>query len=46
MSRSYCITYFSVILNEVKDLELLEITRFFAALRMTTYRDLGFCNSF
>jgi hypothetical protein len=26
---------FSVILNEVKDLEVIEKTRFFAALRMT-----------
>ena len=26
---------FFVILNEVKDLELLDITRFFASLRMT-----------
>ena len=34
-AKSYCKTYFSVVLNEVKDLELIEIARFFAALRMT-----------
>jgi len=28
---------FHVILNEVKDLELINITRFFAALRMTKW---------
>jgi hypothetical protein len=35
--RSYFKTYFSVTLNEVKDLELLGYTRFFAALRMTRH---------
>jgi hypothetical protein len=35
-----------VILNEVKDLELVEKTRFFAPLRMTRSQGLGFCNSF
>ena len=29
--------YFSVILNAVKDLELVENTRFFAPLRMTKH---------
>ena len=42
---SRCKTYFSVILNEVKDLELVENTRFFAALRITRHLYLGFCNS-
>jgi hypothetical protein len=37
---------FFVILNEVKDLELVERTRFFAPLRMTRSQGLGFCNSF
>ena len=37
-------TYFSVILNEEKDLGLVENTRFFAALRMTRHLYLGFCN--
>jgi hypothetical protein len=32
---------FFVILNEVKDLELLENTRFFASLRMTKHRFSG-----
>jgi hypothetical protein len=36
-SRSYCKTYFFVILNEVKDLEPVENTRFFALPRMTTH---------
>ncbi len=37
---------FSVILNEVKDLDLVEKTRFFATLRMTKMRFLEFFNSF
>jgi hypothetical protein len=37
---------FFVILNEVKDLELIERTRFFAPLRMTRSLGMGFCNSF
>ncbi len=32
-------TGFFVILNEVKDLELINMNRFFAALRMTNRRD-------
>jgi hypothetical protein len=40
-----CKTYSSVILNEVKDLELVEKTIFFSSLRMTGLRYLGFCNS-
>jgi hypothetical protein len=35
ISRGYFKTCFSVILNKVKDLELLGNTRFFAALSMT-----------
>jgi hypothetical protein len=37
--KSCCKTYFSVIPNEVEDLELVEKTRFFAPLRMTRSRD-------
>jgi hypothetical protein len=43
---SCCKTNFSVILNGVKDLEPVEKIRFFAPLRMTRSRGLGFCNSF
>ncbi len=43
-TRSHCKTSFHVILNGVKDLELINITRFFAALRMTNYGGFRFCN--
>jgi hypothetical protein len=43
---SCCKTNFSVIRNEVKDLELVEKTRCFAPLRMTRSRGLEFCYSF
>jgi hypothetical protein len=45
-TTSCCKTYFSVILNEVKDIELVEKTRFFAPLRMKRNWGLGFYNSF
>jgi len=44
ISRNCCETYFSVILSEAKDLELIEKTRFFATLRMTKFPNQEFCN--
>jgi hypothetical protein len=43
--RTHFKTGFFVILNEVKDLKVVNIDRFFASLRMTRYWYLGFCNN-
>jgi hypothetical protein len=40
--RNHFKTYLLVILNEVKDIELVENTRFFASLRMTFWVNLRF----
>jgi len=45
LSKSYCKIDFSVILSAAQDIELIEKTRFFAALRMTKFLSREFCKS-